>query len=444
MIILIGFILSFITLLYTVLSGYFIGYGLLVSFLIFAFISFKQGISLADIKANAWRGGKRAFVVLKVFILIGFVTASWLIGGTIPAIVYYSLKLMNPSLFILFAFLASSAVSYMLGTSFGTVSTIGVVLIIMAKGGDINLNLAGGAILSGIYFGDRSSPMSSSANLLANQTDTDLYTMLKGLRGTGLVPFILTSVIYLLLSFSNPLTIVGTNISSDLQHNFTINFIVLIPAIIMMVLSGFQYNVKKSMFLSVVAGSIIALVLQGESIHNLIKTLIFGYTLEPSNSLAHLLKGGGLISMLKSGLVVFISCAMAGLLEGLSLFEKASQLFSKCNSRGDLLLATGLSSIATAAFGGNQSIAIVMTSQIMKGLYKEKDMDNYILANDISITATLFAAMIPWNIAVLFPAMTLGVSPVSQIPYAFFLFIPFIYNYISIRLKERRRYIIKN
>lgn len=427
--ILIGFILSFITLIYTVLNGYFMGYGLFISFLIFAFISYKQGISIDDIKANAWTGGKRAFVVLKVFILIGLVTASWLIAGTIPAIVYYSLEVMNPSFFILFAFLASSAVSYMLGTSFGTVSTIGVVLIIMAKGGDINLNLAAGAILSGIYFGDRSSPMSSSANLLANQTDTELYSMLKGLRRTGFVPFIITSLIYLLLSFSNPLTIVGTKISSDLHNNFTINFIVLLPAIIMMVLSAFQYNVRKAMFLSVIAGSIIAIVLQGESMLNLIKTLVFGYKLDPSNPLANLLKGGGLISMLKSGLVVFISCAMAGLLEGLSLFEKTSQLFSRFNTRSQLLVSTGITSMATAAFGGNQSIAIVMTSQIMKGVYMDKDMDEFKLANDISITATLFAAMIPWNIAVFVPAVTLDVSAVRIIPYAFFLFIPFIYNY---------------
>ena len=427
--ILIGFILSFITLIYTVLNGYFMGYGLFISFLIFAFISYKQGISIDDIKANAWTGGKRAFVVLKVFILIGLVTASWLIAGTIPAIVYYSLEVMNPKLFILFAFLASSSVSYMLGTSFGTVSTIGVVLIIMAKGGDINLNLAAGAILSGIYFGDRSSPMSSSANLLANQTDTELYSMLKGLRRTGFVPFIITSLIYLLLSFSNPLTIVGTKISSDLQNNFTINFIVLLPAIIMMVLSAFQYNVRKAMFLSVIAGSIIAIVLQGESMLNLIKTLVFGYKLDPSNPLANLLKGGGLISMLKAGLVVFISCAMAGLLEGLSLFDKISQLFNPYNTRPKLLALTAITSIATAAFGGNQSIAIVMTSQIMKGVYKEKGIDKYKLANDIANTATLFAAMIPWNIAVFVPAVTLDVSAVRIIPYAFFLFIPFIYNY---------------
>lgn len=434
MTIIIGFILSFITLIYMVLNGHFIGYGLSISFLIFAVISYNRGISLNDIKSNAWRGGKRAFVVLKVFILIGLVTASWMIAGTIPAIVYYSLKIMNPRFYILFAFLASSFVSYMLGTSLGTVSTIGVVLIIMAKGGNININMSAGAILSGIYFGDRTSPMSSCANLLSNQTDTELYTMLKGLRGTTIVPFIITSLVYLVLSFSNPLTIIGNDISSDLQNNYTINFIVLLPAIIMLVLSTLQYNVKKSMLLSVIAGSIVALALQGATIPELVKTLIFGYKLSPDNPLVTLLKGGGLISMLRTALVVFISCAMAGLLEGLSLFEKISQTFKRYNTRPQLYLLTALTSFASASFGGNQSIAVVMTSQIMNNVYKENHIDKYKLANDISNTAVLFAPMIPWNIAVFVPAMTLDVSAVGQIPYAFYLFIPFIYNYIIIKM----------
>ena len=431
-----AFALSFIVLIFTVLNCYFIGYGLGTSFLIFVGVSLLKGKKITEIKDSAWKGGKRAFVVLKVFILIGLVTASWLISGTIPAIVYYSLKVMNPNFYILFAFLACAAVSYMLGTSLGTASTIGVVLIIMAKGGDINLNLAAGAMLSGIYFGDRTSPMSSAANLIANQTDTKLYEMLKGFRKTTLVPFILVSLIYLVLSFSNPLTMTESNISQLLRQEYTINIVVLIPAIIMLVLSTLQYDVKKSMLISVIAGSIIAIVIQGATVGELFHTLIFGFKLQPDNPLVDLIKGGGLISMLKTGLVIFISCAMAGLLENLSLFEKISNVFKKYHKRSQIFSITALTSFISACFGGNQSIAVVMTSEIMKSVYSENKVDKYKLANDISNTAILFAPMIPWNVAVLVPSITWGVEPFKIIPFAFYLMIPFVYNFIRIRMNE--------
>jgi NhaC family Na+:H+ antiporter len=364
------------------------------------------------------------------------VTASWLIAGTIPAIVYYSMKVMNPRFFILFTFLSSSLVSYMLGTSLGTASTIGVVLIIMAKGGDININLTAGAILSGIYFGDRTSPMSSCANLVANQSETELYPTLKGFRRTTIIPFIISTLIYLMFSFSNPLTVAGNNISIDLENNFTINIIVLLPAIIMLILSSFQFSVRKSMVISIITGALISLVIQGASITELLRTLISGYNLPPSNPLVNLIKGGGLLSMVKTGLAVFVSCSMAGVLEGMDLFNKISTLFRNYNNRAKILLATAITSFVSACYGGNQSIAVVITSQIMKSIYDENKISRKELAVDISNTAVLFAPMIPWNIAVLVPSTTLDVSPARIIPYAFYLFIPFLVNYFNKRIRH--------
>lgn len=433
MLILTGFILSFTILIFVVLKGLYIGYGLLLSFLIFAAISLILGKSFEEIGQTALSGGKKALVVLKVFLLIGLVTASWLIAGTIPSIVYYSMQIMNPKFFILFAFLSTSMVGYMLGTSLGTASTIGIVLIIMARGGDININLTAGAILSGCYFGDRTSPMSSSAALVANQTGVETYPMLKGFRKTTYIPFLLVSLIYLILSFFNPLNNVSSSILKDINSYFTVNYIVLLPAIVMLTLSIFQVNVKRSMVVSIITGVIIALTFQKADIMIIIKTLIFGFKLEPENPLVNIIKGGGLISMLKAGFVVFVSCAMAGLLEGMDLFNKAGSLFKRAENRAKILLATGVTSFISACFGGNQSIAVVMTSEIMRKVYKERNIESYELAIDLGNTAILFAAMIPWNIACLIPATTWDVHPAFIVPFAFYLFIPFIYNYLKLR-----------
>lgn len=434
---LIGFILSFSILIFGVLNNIYIGNSLLVSLLIFSIVSYRGGNKVDDILNSGWKGGKRAFVVLRIFLLIGLVTASWLSGGTIPSIVYYSMQIMNPKFFILFAFLTSCLVSYMLGTAFGTASTIGIVLIIMARGGDINLNLAGGAILSGCFFGDRVSPMSSSANLIANITGNDLYPMLNRFRKTTVIPFVFTSIIYLLFSLSNPLETVGNNILQDISNNFIINIVVLIPAIIMFGLSIFQINVRKSMVISVIAGSIISMFVQDMGIIDLLKSLVFGYKLGPNNPLVDILKGGGIFSMLKPAFVVFVSCAMAGVLEGMDLFDNLNKLFKNVNSRSKLLGATGIVSLLSSAFGGNQSIATVMTSQIMEKTYENLNKDKYELATDISNTTILFAPLIPWNIANLVPATNLNVSPVNIVPYSFYLYLPFILNYIYLLKRER-------
>lgn len=431
-----GFILSFSILIFGVLNDVFIGYSLLISLFIFSLISYRAGNEPKKVSLDAWHGGKRAFVVLRIFLLIGLVTASWLSAGTIPSIVYFSMEIMNPRFFILFAFLTSSLVSYMLGTAFGTASTIGIVLIIMARGGDININLAGGAILSGCFFGDRVSPMSSSANLVANITESKLYPMLKRFRKTTVIPFIITSIIYLLFSLSNPLEVVGNNILEDINENFVVNIVVLLPAIIMFGLSILQISVRKSMMLSIIVGSIIAIFVQGVEIFELFNTLIFGYKLAPNNPLVDILKGGGIVSMLKLAFVVFVSCAMAGVLEGMDLFNNLNKLFKKVDSRNRLLRATGVVSLVSSAFGGNQSIAIVMTSQVMKNTYTKLKMDAYTLATDISNTTVLFAALIPWNIANLVPATTLNVEAARIVPYSFYLYLPFILNYIYL-LKKR-------
>lgn len=435
--ILIGFILSFIILIYGVLKDIYIGYSLSLSFVIFFIVAYKMGNTRKEILHNALLGGKKALVVLRIFLLIGLVTASWLSAGTIPSIVSYSMKIMNPKYFVVFTFLTSSLVSYMLGTSLGTASTVGLVLIIMARSGGINLNLVGGAVLSGCYFGDRASPMSSSANLVSNLTGADLYPMLKKFMRTTIIPFIVTSFIYLLLSFSNPLHMEGNMIIEEIHNNFTINFIVLLPALSMLLLSLLQIDVKKSMMVSIVLGLFIALFIQDIVLADLFNNLIFGYRLEPANPLSNILKGGGLLSMIKPAFVVFVSCSMSGILECIGLFKKLHGLFENIKTRGELFLSTAIISLFAVVFGGNQSIAIVMVSEIMRNIYKDLKIDEHNLATDISNTAVLFAAIIPWNIANLVPATTMDLNPVKIVPYAFYLYIPFITNYIYFQIKRK-------
>ena len=163
-------------LVFSVSNDIFLGYGLTISLLLFSLVGLKRNKSIKDLFSLYIAESKRSLPIIYILLLISILISTWLSCGTIPAIVYYSLKYINPNLFILFCFIITSITSFLIGTSFGTVSAIGIPLIIIAQSSNLNLNLVGGAIISGAYFGDRCSPLSSSLLLLCNLTNVELFS----------------------------------------------------------------------------------------------------------------------------------------------------------------------------------------------------------------------------------------------------------------------------
>lgn len=147
----------------------------------------------------SWQGMKTAKNVLLTFMLIGMMTAIWRASGSIAFIVYYASEICIPSLMLLAAFLLCSITSFLTGTSFGTAATMGVICMTMAKSMNISEILAGGAILAGVYFGDRCSPVSTSALLVSELTKTNLYENLKAMARTAIVPFTVSCATYWIL-----------------------------------------------------------------------------------------------------------------------------------------------------------------------------------------------------------------------------------------------------
>lgn len=434
--VIIAMVLTFCILVFSILKGIFVGIPLSIGFFIFAYISWKRGFSLKDILIMSYTGGKKAFVVLKIFILIGAITAIWMAAGTVPGIVYYGVKFMNPNFFILYTFLISCLVSFLLGTSLGTASTVGIALIVLAKSGNININIAAGAIIAGAYFGDRSSPMSSSANLVANLTETNLYTNIRNMFKTSAIPFIVSIVLYTMISFKQPLNFLGSSIDSEIINNFDINWVVLLPSIIIIIFSIFKINVKISMFFSILVASIISVSIQEYNLTEILKYIILGFKLDTSNPLYTIIKGGGIVSMWKASLVVFVSCSLAGIFDGTNMLKSVENILLKAKTRGDLFSYTTVVSILTGAFGCNQSIATVLTNQLMTHTYKEKNVDKYKLAIDLENTGIVLSALIPWNMAAFVPTTTMNVSSFGFIPYAFYLYLIPIINILSFKILE--------
>lgn len=429
-------LISFCLLIFGALRNISIAYMLIICWGMFAVICFKKGITIKNVFKISYKGAKLSFVVLKILALIGALMAIWLSCGTIPAIVYYCTKLIIPNTFILSAFLICSITSFLIGSALGTVSIIGIPLMIIAKSGNVNLNMIAGAVIAGSYFGDRCSPVSSSAALVVALTNTNLFTNIKHMLKTAIIPFLLAVVFYLALSIYEPLKILNNNLSNELLNEFHVQLIMLLPAIIIVILSLFKVKINISIPLSILSAIFVSLFLQKNQLSTIVYTIIFGYKLENGNPLQNIIKGGGILPMFKTCLLVLVSCSLSSIFEEIHIFDGIKRiLLKKKLVKHKLFGVTSIVSIITSAFGCNQPIATVMTCEIMKDSYGEVENDKFAL--DLENSAILLSALIPWCVTPLVTTSSMHISMIGFIPYGFYLYIVPITYFIYLKYFNR-------
>ena len=410
-------------------------YALIIGYIIFISYGLIKGYNLKILVKKSFEGMLTVKNILLVFILIGMITALWRASGTIAFIVYMGSKLISPSILILITFLLCTMLSLLIGTSLGTAATIGVICFSIGKTMGINPYYIGGAVLSGIYFGDRCSPMSTSALLISELTKTNLYTNIKMMIKTSIIPFIVTCVFYLFLGFKSTISPVSVDVTEIFKQNYNLNIVVIIPAILIIVLSLLKINVKKTMLISIVVSFIIAMFIQKESVVLLIKYCIFGYN-NSNQELNLMMKGGGILSMINVGLIVGISSSYSGIFKETKMLVPLKEYLKGFSEKTSNYFVIFLSSIISGAIACNQSLGIILTNELSEELV-DKQERAIILEN----TVVLLAGLIPWNTAMVVPLRTLDVGIMSGF-FAFYLYFLPLWNLIVGIIKEK--YKIKN
>lgn len=427
-------LLSFALLVSSAIRGTYMAYPLLLSLGLFVAVLNQRGFRLRELAQMGLKGCRQALPVVNILLLIGSVIAIWMAAGTVPALVYYGTQLIQPRLFVLSAFVLTGAVSVLIGTSFGAAGTIGLALMVMARGSSINPNLVAGAIIAGAYVGDRCSPMSSSACLVASITRTSLHRNLKNMVVTSAWPMGLTLVVYLVLSLLNPAQLSDNPVIATLPQYFQLSPLALLPAIAMLLLAMLRLEVKLAMLVSLGIGIAIAHGLQGYSLTQLVKFTLTGFTLDAATPLSDILLGGGLLAMGKAVIVVLISTAFAGIFAGTKAFASLEKGLGKIQRPDHLFAATTGVGTAAAIFGCTQTIAILLTQQIMQPHYQTRGSQDAI-ALDLENTVVVISPLIPWNIAGLIPATVLTVGP-GFIPYAIYLYLTPLFIGLGYRFQQ--------
>lgn len=393
-------------------------YAMLAGLILFLIYGKKKGFKWKELYKMSLSGVKKTEGMLFIFLLIGMLTALWRGSGTIPAIIYYSSNLIHPSSFILITFILNAIVSILTGTSFGTAATMGVICMTIANTMEINQVWIGGAIVSGIFFGDRCSPVSTSALLVSTLTETNLFNNIKNMIYTSMIPFIITCAIYL---FAGIFYVGGTNDVAGLDlfsKSFVINPLCLLPALTILILSFCRVNVKWTMLISIFISFIIALVVQKTNIYEIISMMFIGYNTSFSD-LAPMIDGGGVISMIKVAIIVCIASCYSGIFEETNILKFAKNIIENLSKKISPYGATLVTSMFTGAISCNQTLAIMLTHQLCVDLE-----DNEKCAINLEDSAVITSPLIPWSIAGAVPLATIGAPMISLIAASFLYVLP--------------------
>ena len=420
-----------VTLIGSIMAGIPILAALAIGYLIFFAYSLNCGYSAKDIFAMSWKGIKTAKNILLTFLFIGMLTALWRAAGTIPAIVSYCAGLMNPAVMILMAFLLNCLVSVLTGTAFGTAATMGVICMTMAKAVGCNEILAGGAILSGVFFGDRCSPVSTSALLVAELTHTNIFDNIRLMVKTTILPLILTCVFYGVCGIVFPAAGSGNlSLAESFSSVFRLGLIPILPAVVIMVLSLFRVQVRKAMLASIVTALGVCLFWQHTDPSLIVGILVGGYK-SPDPAISSMIDGGGIMSMVRVALIITISSSYSGIFEETGLLNglksKMGTVSRKITPFGTIIMT----SVAAGMVACNQTLATMLVDQICKEL--EPDPQKF--AIDMENSVIVVAPLVPWSIAGAVPLASVS-APLTSIVAAVFLYLLPLWHF-GVRLRKK-------
>ena len=426
-----------------------LGFGLAL----FLLYGRKKGFSWQELLGMAARGVLTVKNILITFLLIGILTAFWRAAGTIPVIVCYAAGWIRPSVFLLMTFLLNCGISVLIGTSFGTAATMGVICATMGNAMGMSPVLTGGAVLSGIYFGDRCSPVSTSALLIAAVTGTDIYGNIRRMLRTALVPFLVSCAIYLAAGAAVTAGMIGTAGAAgtagtagagasaigalDLQGIFSRAFVLhwaaLIPAVVIFALALCRVDVKIAMSASIACAIPLCLFLQHIPVPELLRAAVFGF-FPQDPEVAAMVSGGGIVSMLRVAGIVCISSSYSDIFKQTGLLDGAKKAIASISAATTPYTAAMVTSIAAGMIACSQTLTILLTNQLCSDLNPDKEQ----FAVDLEDSAVVIAPLVPWSIAGAVPLSAIG-APMSAILASFYLILlPLWRNALS--LIEKRRH----
>lgn len=382
-------------------------------------VGMRLGFDWSDIEKGVFHVIHVSLPSVSVLITVGMIIGVWIASGTVPTLIYYGLVILSPQIFLAASMVLCSIVSLSLGTSWGTVGTVGLALMGIGAGFDIPVYWTAGAVVSGAFFGDKISPLSDTTNLAPAVTGTTLFAHIRNMMPTTVPAMLIAFTIYLVVGFAvihtGDVSFERINgITSALQENFLISPWLLLPPLLVIVLAVKRMPPIPSLFAGVLAGGLVAMLTQGVGLHELFQYANSGYKIDTGvEAIDTLLNRGGIQSMMWTISLVLIALGFGGALEKTGCLEAIiNAIIARVRSFAGIQTAAIGTSMATNLVAGDPYLSIALPGRMYAPVYRGMGYSTLNLSRAVEEGGTLISPLIPWNAggAFVISALALGIS----------------------------------
>ena len=380
-------------------------------------------------------GCKIATISMMILMFIGVMIPAWIAAGTIPTLIYYGLKLISPSIFLVTAALTCAIATLCTGTSWGTAATFGVALMGIGGGLGISPGMTAAAVICGAIFGDKMSPLSDTTGIAASIVGVDLFDHIKNMMYTTIPAFIISSIAFGLLSPWNKVGDISSveQFREDILSTGLVNNLSLICFVTLIILSIFKIPAILSIIYTSIVGLIISIINNHYTLQEISGFLFGGFSkADLSQNIASLLNRGGISSMFFTLTIVILALSLGGLLFGLgiipTLLDSMAHLLIN-PSRATICVV--LTALGVNYIVGEQYLSILLAGKTFKPIYDKLGLHSKNLSRTLEDAGTVINPLVPWGVCGVFVTSVLGVPTLTYLPFSFFCYLCIILTVIS-------------
>lgn len=401
---------------------------LLIAFVVLMVYGRLRGFTW-DTIIDGMRTGLRAGVdPLVIFLTIGVLIATWIFSGTIPTVMFWGFKIISIQFFIPTVFLVCTLVGIACGSSFTSVSTMGIAFIGIGTTLHFSPGLTAGAIVSGAFCGSNISPLSGTTNLAASTGEIDIYTHIKSLLWTDLPAWFISLIFFTLMGLHpKPASLHAINVMLDqLQNNFWISPWTMLPVILLIILAIFKVPAIPSLGLGALSAVILGWIHNPNiSINSITELIMNGFVAHtPNKNINLLLSKGGISSMLTSLALIIFALALGGLLIKFNIIGVIiTKIEESVKGIVGLTISAALTCIGVNLLVGEHYLAIILPGESFKEAFDHHNLPRTALTRVLNDAGAAINAVVPWSVSGVFIAGTLRVNPLDFIPFAIFPFL---------------------
>lgn len=377
---------------------------------------------------------------MTILFVVGALIGVWILAGTVPAMVYYGLKMIHPSIFLPVACIICAIVSLATGSSWSTTGTVGIALVGIGQTLGIADGAVAGAVISGAYFGDKMSPLSDTTNLAPAIAGSELFSHIRHMMYTSGPAIVISIIAFTLLGFTYDTGAMNSDeialMLKTIETKFNISFFMFIPPLFVLYLVRKKVPALPAIATGVLVGVITAIVFQrdmmlsitgGDSSIKALYTLVTkvcyeGFKIETgSGTVDSLLNRGGMSGMLSTVWLIFSAMVFGGTLDATGMLARISaSILHLVKGTGSLIGATLASCLVLNATASDQYLAIVVPGKMFRKAYEKYGLDPKNLSRALEDAGTVTSVLIPWNSGGAYNAATLGIPTLTYLPYCFF------------------------